>query len=390
MRLSALAAITSTAACMALWAGMSVNTSANAGAPARGESVAQNEPFSKAQWMLGSKDLATRTLATRIGVEQTVAAELMAAQASLKSIDTSGDPGFVELLPEYTADLLDVRYLTRSEHVPPGIIQAFESRNRVAVRVVRVPYTIDQLAETGLRVGNLLDVPFDSTLSPEDGTVVFITAQPPRPEVKKQVEDAAAPVGVKWRVEPLSRPTVGGGGAMTTCTGGFTVKVIGGTNTGISTAGHCGDSQVYTGPTVSTAPGGEAWSGNADLQWMDNPIMSFDASVWLGSSPNWPVQHRKNWDNVGINDDVCRYGKLTAGCGTIRDKWFRPYGYVSNATYSFGLMSGTTSIEGDSGGPIHYGTTAWGIQSGYTGSGLNIFTPQDRLETRLGVQVRVQ
>lgn len=337
--------------------------------------------------MAASRDQATAALAAELGVGISRAAQLMAAQEGLKALDHSGDPGFVELRPHYTPDGLVVKYLSTSAARPAGVMRQLASSPDVAAEFITVPFTIDELVAANTRARGALGVVADSTIDPEKGAVVLITADTVMPETAQAVEAAASPVGVTWQVDELSQPTTGGGGAMTTCTGGFTVKVVGGTNEGISTAGHCGNTQSYQGIPLSLL--GEASSGNADLQWMDSASFNWSPDVWLGSSPNWPVQHRKNWDNVGINDSVCRYGKYTGGCGIILDKWYTP-GYISGATASYGLMSGTTAIDGDSGGPVYYGNTAWGIHSGHTGSGRNIFTPHDRLETRMGVKVMIQ
>lgn len=337
--------------------------------------------------MAASRDQAIAELAAELGVNISRAAQLMAAQEALKALDHSGDPGFVELRPHYTSDGLVVKYLSTSPSSPTGVMRQLQSSPDVASEFITVPYAIDELLAANIRAREALGVTADSTIDPEKGAVVLITADAIEPETAKAVEAAVSPVGVIWQVDELSQPTTGGGGAMTTCTGGFTVKVVGGTQEGISTAGHCGNTQSYQGIPLSLS--GEASSGNADLQWMDSASFNWSPDVWLGSSPNWPVQHRKNWANVGINDSVCRYGMMTGGCGIILDKWYTP-GYISGATASYGLMSGTASIGGDSGGPVYYGNTAWGIHSGVTGSGRNIFTPHDRLSTRMGVQVMIQ
>jgi hypothetical protein len=358
--------------------------------PAAAESTkADPSPPTGAEMMAMSKDQATREIAAQVGVSVDRMSELMAAQESLKKLDHSADPGFVELMPEYTPAGLMVKYLSTSSSDAGIAMRQLRSTADIKPEFITVPFGVDELLAAGERARTVLALPADSTIAIEDGAVVFITEEPADPEHKKLVEAAAAPVGVIWRVEKLSTPTVGGGGAMSTCTGGFTVRVVGGSNQGISTAGHCGDSQTYSGNTVTTVAGGEAYSGNADVQFMRNASMTWNPSVYLGSSPNWPVEHRKNWDNAGINDSVCRYGKNTGGCGILLDKWYQP-SYVPSGSMSFGLMSGTTSIGGDSGGPVYYGNTAWGIHSGFTSTGRNIFTPHDRLSSRLGVQVMIQ
>lgn len=340
-----------------------------------------------AQMMAASRDQATAQLAAELGVDVAQAARLMAAQEGLKALDHSADGGFVELRPHYTPDALVVKYLSTSASKPAGVMRQLGTSPNVVAEFITVPFTIDELLAANTRARETLGIAADSTIDPERGAVVLITAAAVGPETAKAVEVATSPVAVTWQVDELSMPTTGGGGAMTTCTGGFTVKVVGGTEEGISTAGHCPNTQSYQGIPLSLS--GEASSGNADVQWMDSASFNWSPDVWLGSSPNWPVQHRKNWDNAGINDSVCRYGMMTGGCGILLDKWFTP-GYITGATASYGLMSGTTATGGDSGGPVYYGNTAWGLHSGHTGSGRNIFTPHDRLSTRMGVQVMIQ
>ena len=168
---------------------------------------------------------------------------------------------------------------------------------------------------------------------------------------------------------------------------GFVVTVIGGTNGGLSTAGHCPSPSTYT--NVQLTREAKAESLNADVAWYDNPVVSWDATFWIGASPNVPVYGRRYRNDMFINDQICRYGKNSgATCGYVTSKSYCP-SYIPNCAYSFGVLT-PASQPGDSGGPIFFGNAAYGILSGSTGSNQTIFTFLDFLESRIGVRAKVQ
>lgn len=362
-----------------------------------GSLAAGTEEQSKtsAELMDSSDEMAAAALAPQVGVSEERMKQLLAAQASLHLVPTNLDPGFVELHPRYTADGVVVQYLTTSSAVDGAVVSAFDRLVDVSIKVVRVPHSIAELNDAFDRVARTTPIQGDARLLPEDGAIRYVTSKPLDEATIDQARDAAAPVEVRFEVGETARPFYGGGGAFTNtnCTGGFSVKKIGTTTTGLSTAGHCtasGGYFNYAGYTLSG--GGVAYDTNADLRWMSNQAaVNFTASVWTGGPSNWPVRSRKNWDNAYVNDPVCWYGKTTQGaCGLLLTKY--QTAAFPGANPAFGAISVTPSEQGDigdSGGPVYYSSTAWGIVGGGNSS-YTYFTPQYRLETRLGVQVRIQ
>lgn len=163
------------------------------------------------------------------------------------------------------------------------------------------------------------------------------------------------------------------------CTSGFSVVDGSGTR-GITTAGHCGNSNSYQGydlPFVSEALGG--WY---DVQWH---------TAWPHTVRNWifdfrQITSRWFWGYQTVGGMVCKYGRTTGyGCGTISQKDHIPP-CIPNARPVWVLATGFGAAGGDSGGPVFLSESAYGtIACG--NSTTVIYGAIDWLESGLGVTI---
>ena len=155
------------------------------------------------------------------------------------------------------------------------------------------------------------------------------------------------------------------------CTAGYSVKNSSGT-TGISTAGHCGD-------TLQTSSGQDIYFVDEwyfaglpyDVQWHTTPNLTDRPWVKDDSQDTYSPNYREVWGWIGysaqaIGDWVCKYGRTTGyDCGTITSKTVvgaGPGGSDLDNTF-IRVDGGATDIAqpGDSGGPWYDGNYAIGM-----------------------------
>ena len=170
-------------------------------------------------------------------------------------------------------------------------------------------------------------------------------------------------------VDALVRPeaTIFGGLPITTCTLGFSVRNGSGTR-GVTTAAHCGNSQSWSGGSLTFR--GEAYRDSFDVQWHTSPgdtvTNQFDSGTGIR---NCTGTRSRSAQSVG--DFVCKNGRTTGyTCGTIQSTRFAP-SYVPSVDATFVFVDGGStnlSSGGDSGGPWFNGSTAFGIHSGGAGN----------------------
>ena len=202
-------------------------------------------------------------------------------------------------------------------------------------------------------------------------------------------------------VERLPRPQsyIYGGLQITQCTSGFAVQS--GSTLGITTAGHCPDSQSYNNRSLSYQSG--QFYGAVDAQWHTAPDFYPTNRAWDGQSDTTTPNYRnitatKTRAQQVVGEFVCKFG-MTSGytCGTISSTTFAPTDYLPGATSDYVKVDSATqdqSEPGDSGGPWFSGETAYGIMSGgYSGGGgpggiynAAIYAPVDAINA-LGVSI---
>lgn len=168
-----------------------------------------------------------------------------------------------------------------------------------------------------------------------------------------------------------------GGLHLTTCTTGFAVSV-GGTQ-GITTAGHCGDTQSYKNycctnwwPIYFQS---EARTASADVQWHTTNIGVFPR--FTASSETSYRTLAGSVLRAGQQDHyVCHRGKTTAySCGTVQSNAYRlTYanacpGTTCNATWVRLTGASLLCYPGDSGGVVFNAYNAYGLYKGQASSG---------------------
>lgn len=201
-------------------------------------------------------------------------------------------------------------------------------------------------------------------------------------ELRKGLPPSAVDAPVDIKVVDAVRggqDTVYGGGALSSCTAGFTVYNSNGR--GLSTAAHCDNSQTYAGRLrLSYVAGhGGRWG---DVQWHTSSEFESDDFYYTSSS-------RRDTSARGYATEgqrLCRYGRTT---GTKCDTVYQ-LNHCRGDYCRLTAMHNRYADLGDSGGPWYYGNTAYGIHSGYKWwnfKSRDLFTPVTYLNEALGVIV---
>jgi hypothetical protein len=178
------------------------------------------------------------------------------------------------------------------------------------------------------------------------------------------------------------------------CTNGFTAVVKYTSTYRMTTAGHCPDSQVYSGQNMPFIL--EKFQGSNDEQ-SHGIAQTIPTNEFIAGSPPAArtVTSRTFRVNQPINGWTCKYGNSThETCGYLKSKTFQP-GYVPNANATFMLVQpngGPDMVNGgDSGGPVYLGHSAYGLVSGEYGLPWCmcdlIFTAANYVEDGLGVWI---
>ncbi len=181
---------------------------------------------------------------------------------------------------------------------------------------------------------------------------------------------------VKTNGFPKEATNIYGGLALTDCTSGFSVRSASGVN-GITTAGHCADSQQYSGVSLPWISG--TTGGVTDIQW--------NLVQYPHSNPNWIwdgtynryIFNTKFRASQSVGEWVCKYGRASGyTCGTIQDKNFDGVNVRVNT-----LVQG-----GDSGGPWFWNNTAYGTTISFIDANNAIYGPVDHIYNVLGVWIK--
>ena len=236
------------------------------------------------------------------------------------------------------------------------------------------------------RVARRQGIEADSRINVSENRVELLTTAPAvlvhaitaESRTSKEIANLQLPSNVEViGVERLSRPQayIYGGLQVTHCTSGFAVQSSGGA-LGISTAGHCDDTQAYNIRSLPYQNG--QFSGSIDAQWHTAPDLfptnrAFDGQVDTTTPSYRLITASKPRSQQVIGEFVCKYG-MTSGytCGTITSTTLAP-GYIPGATATYVQVDNSSqdqSEPGDSGGPWFSGNTAYGLMSGgYEGGG---------------------
>jgi hypothetical protein len=177
--------------------------------------------------------------------------------------------------------------------------------------------------------------------------------------------EVAVGAGLDGRVvEPSGggRCCVLGGGQVSGCTSGFGTRADSHTSgtRGISTAGHCGNSQTDDGSSL-TYKGGHVGT-HGDFQWHTGPDPEND-NFYSGSTSSTEV-HSRDVSGIGfpvVGQSLCRNGVTTKKkCQQVRK-----LDVCSSGVCHLIQMGEHTSDNGDSGGPVFWGNVAYGLHRGW-------------------------
>ena len=154
---------------------------------------------------------------------------------------------------------------------------------------------------------------------------------------------------------PTEEISMYGGLPISTCTTGFTVRNSAGTR-GVSTAGHCGNSQTLSGYALTFR--GEAYSGSYDIQWHNASGHTYPNTIKVSSGTR-SITGTRSRTSQTVGSQVCKQGKTTGyTCGTIST-----ISYCASGACTWVRVAGNgtnLSEGGDSGGPWFSGNTAYG------------------------------
>lgn len=201
--------------------------------------------------------------------------------------------------------------------------------------------------------------------------------------VRSQITKAGAD-GSRISVEVIkdveqTEDAIWGGANMTTCTSGFSVTKNG-TTDGISTAGHCSNSQSLQGSTLTFQA---AHEGNwGDVQW--HTSTTTEADDFYGGSTSTNLTDLRDVaarGNAVEGQSVCRNGKTTfKKCDTVYQ-----LNHCSGDICHLTATQTDTGEGGDSGGPIYFGNTAYGIHRGskYWFGSRDTFMPQQYFDNAI-------
>jgi hypothetical protein len=178
-----------------------------------------------------------------------------------------------------------------------------------------------------------------------------------------------------------------GGEILSTCTSGFGTRQIGTGVRGISTAGHCSNSQSDDGSSLTFM--GEHNGTHGDFQWHTGPKTEND-NFYSGSSTITEVNER-DVSSVGapvVGQSLCMNGKTTQKhCQEVRR-----INVCYDGRCNLVQMGARHASGGDSGGPWFWGTRAYGLHQSWMYDPFwpynrDLFSRADRIDNALGINI---
>ncbi len=138
------------------------------------------------------------------------------------------------------------------------------------------------------------------------------------------------------------------------CTFGFPVYSSWRHKSGLSTAGHCDNTGKYATHAISSQY--ERNWGPYDIQFMQpNSSSTYISNLTFTGYSHQRMFTSKLRNSQSIGSWVYKYGRTSGRTsGKIRSRWYTHKGY---STY---ILTDMVTLEGDSGGPVFLGSTAYG------------------------------
>ena len=177
-----------------------------------------------------------------------------------------------------------------------------------------------------------------------------------------------------------------GGEILTTCTSGFGTKTSSGVR-GISTAGHCNNSQTDDGSSLTFQAEYEGTHG--DFQWHTGPKSESD-DFFSGSSSSTEV-NKRDVSAVGspiVGQSMCRNGSTSyKDCQDVRK-----LNVCLGSSCNLVEMEAHLSEAGDSGAPVFWLNTAYGLHTGWIYDSFwpfkrEVYSRADRIDDALDIDV---
>lgn len=317
---------------------------------------------------------------------------LIAQQDSVPAIDAIADryrDRLAGISVQHRPDYRFIVYLTGDRPVPPTEVLTASMRVPVQFRTgakasrERVLWALTNhqpairaaLADTpsmGIdpRTGELVVIAAKSAVDRAGGTTALdarltqLTAVPVQVRMIDQVDRNLGPQG-GGRLDGTDPAS----GRRYRCTSGFLVGD--GTRIGVTTAAHCLDELAYIDPARQATPlgfvGQWGW-GYHDVQIHTAPAPArplFFADT--ARTRARPVETQRAKTSTRAGDFVCHRGESTGySCAEVALLDFAPSGQLCGGYClpTWVAVAGPTCKQGDSGGPVFSGTTAFGIVKG--------------------------
>ena len=227
---------------------------------------------------------------------------------------------------------------------------------------------------------------------------VVVHALSPSSYIARADGQAAQLAGAAIEKAPMiGGPTVGiyAGLYASTCTLGWTVRKNNTTTDGITTAAHCPNTQTYLNTAL---PFQAAANGSADTQWHTTPGFTDEPRFKANSAgESRVVTSITPYLSVIVGQTICKYGQATGyGCGEVEEKEADAHWVPDQTGRYISLKRCNTdlSTEADSGGPVFFNLSAFGIVSGWQFGGLLckdelVFASVSYMQSDLNVTVKL-
>jgi hypothetical protein len=218
---------------------------------------------------------------------------------------------------------------------------------------------------------------FESSIDEIGNSVVIYGPDPDR--YRSDLGPAGDSSLVRYENRNLSRPacpqancdpSIFGGLSTVTCTTGYTVVKSGSSEAAITTAAHCSGRASHGGEFFwGSTPLFEQQSGQIDTElWslLEREWVPKD-DVWESDFVNRDIATVQNYWTIMLGAPVWKVGRVTQKTtGTIAELFISISDVPGSNT---GIRATNHMQKGDSGGPVYYGSNAYGTIWGYSFDG---------------------
>ncbi|MCW2792641.1 MAG: putative serine protease [Nocardioides sp.] len=311
-----------------------------------------------------ARDIAS--LAAGLHLSEDEVARQLELQSQLDKVELADNMGFAgvanHLGKEFVVEYYSTTGLSASEWS-----EFDEAGLSEYVREVHVNYDLAFVRTAIQRLRATAGLPRADIRADIADSALDVVSEAPVDATTRSRAGTTAGMPVRWSVDDhLLEPALGGGRVMSNgCTGGFVVVKTTTGNRGLSSAAHCSNSASYDSKALTHM--NEWQSGRFDLAWWDNDTITWENKIKDGVGDGRVINAVMPDSSIDIGDPICKYGDTTGyDCGEVTDVIICP-NWVTNCASTFIEYDSTDSPKhdmaqgGDSGGPVFFGNTAWGI-----------------------------